>query len=210
MSSMNYYYRILTLVATLSILFFTSFAGAQFYFQQPYTINSFGTSFLFNPFSFNPVVNYLSFIGNGGPFGINTGFSGPTNPYVAAATYYAAALLPADIVGAWSGTWTSTSTLISVSGDVSLTMVQATNDVAGTLLFLYGGVVKLGCPIIGVIDADLLTITGSGTLAGKAPIPYEVVLSAAVVGNVMEGEYVITETLLGNVIEKGTFSASRL
>jgi len=133
-----------------------------------------------------------------------------SNPYLAASTYYAAALLPADVVGAWSGSWTNTSALISVTGDLSLTLVQATNDVAGTLLFLSGGAVRLGCPVIGVVDLDILSITGSGILAGKTPIPYEIVLTASVAGAVMEGEYVITENLLGTVIEQGTFTASKL
>lgn len=132
------------------------------------------------------------------------------NPYLAASTYYAAALLPADVVGAWSGTWTNTSALLPQSGDVSLTLVQATNDVAGTLIFLIGSTVKLACPVVGVIDVDLLSITGKGTLVAKTPIPYEIVLTAGVVGATMEGEYVIKETLLGNVIEEGTFSAAKL
>ena len=62
----------------------------------------------------------------------------------------------------------------------------------------------------GIIDVDLLNITGSGILVGKTPIPYEIVLTAGVVGAVMEGEYVITESLLGTVIEQGTFTASKL
>ena len=137
-------------------------------------------------------------------------FGLPANPYFTASTYYAAALLPADVVGAWSGTWTSTLALISLSGDISLTLVQATNDVAGTLLFLNAGAVKLACPVVGIIDVDLLTITGSGLLIGKTPIPYEIVLTGGVLGAVMEGEYIITETLLGNVIEQGTFAISKL
>ncbi len=169
-----------------------------------------------NPLAFN-TLNYFYNPPNlfgAGSFGqgilpiINQGLA--INPYIAASTYYAAALLPADVVGAWSGTWTSTSTLVSLSGDISLTLVQATNDVAGTLLFLAAGIVKLACPVSGIIDVDLLTIKGSGLLAGKTPIPYEIVLTAGVTGVVMEGEYIITETLLGNVIEQGTFSAGKL
>lgn len=149
-----------------------------------------------------------------GPFGpgtlpiINQGLT--INPYIAASTYYAAALLPTDVVGAWSGTWTSTTTLVSLSGDISLTLVQATNNVAGTLLFLAAGIVKLACPVAGIIDVDLLTISGSGSFAGKTPVPYEIVLTAGVTGAIMEGEYIITETLLGNVIEQGTFTVNKL
>jgi hypothetical protein len=168
------------------------------------------------PFAFNTLNNFynLQNLFGTGLFGpgtlpiMNQGL--PINPYIAASTYYAAALLPADVVGAWSGTWTSTSAIVSLSGDINLTLVQATNDVAGTLLFLTAGIVKLACPVVGIIDVDLLTITGSGLLAGKTPIPYEIVLTAGVTGAVMEGEYIITETLFGNVIEQGTFAVSKL
>ena len=179
--------------------------------QTPLTpINALGTGFSFN--AFNNLSGFITPYGANPFWGasplINTGLS--LNPYIAAAQYYAAALLPADVVGAWSGTWTTTSALISLSGDISLTLVQATNDVAGTLLFLAGSTVKLGSPVVGVIDVDLLTITGSGVLAGKSPIPYEIVMSATVLGAVMEGDYVIKETLLGSVIEEGTFSLAKL
>lgn len=187
--------------------------------QSPFLLQT-GLPFIYNnaflPFAFN-TLNNLSNIQNnfvGGLFGqstlpiINQGLS--INPYLAASTYYAAALLPADVVGAWSGTWTSTSTLVSVSGDINLTLVQATNDVAGTLILSTAGLVKLACPVAGIIDVDILSITGSGLLTGKTPVPYEIVLTAGVTGAVMEGEYVITETLLGNVVEQGTFTAGKL
>jgi len=173
-------------------------------------INPWGNGLSFN--TFNNFSNGINPWGANPLWGIypliNTGLS--VNPYVAAAQYYAAALLPADVVGAWSGTWTSASTLISLSGEISLTLVQATNEVAGTLLFLAGSIVKLGSPVVGIIDLDLLTITGSGILPGKAPIPYEIVMTATVLGPVMEGDYAIKETLLGTVIEEGTFSLARL
>jgi len=208
----------------LSFLIYCSSCAGQI--QNPFLFQSItpfglGTSFpalnqIGSPFSYNSRNNFsnpLYAFGTNQYFGgilpfIGSGLAG--NPYVAASTYYAAALLPADVVGAWSGSWTNTSALISVTGDLSLTLVQAINDVAGTLLFLAGGAVRLGCPVVGVVDVDILSITGSGVLAGKTPIPYEIVLTAGVVGAVMEGEYVITESLLGNVIEQGTFTASKL
>lgn len=208
----------------LSFLIYCSSCAGQiqnpFLFQSITPLN-FGNSFsaltqIGGPFSYNSRNNFsnpLYAFGTNQYFGGISPFTNPvlaSNPYVAASTYYAAALLPADVVGAWSGSWTNTSALISVTGDLSLTLVQATNDVAGTLLFLSGGAVRLGCPVIGVVDVDILSITGNGILAGKTPIPYEIVLTAGVAGTVMEGEYVITESLLGTIIEQGTFTASKL
>ncbi|MGA1842241.1 MAG: hypothetical protein ACMUIU_16595 [bacterium] len=200
--------------------------GAMCQTQSPFSLQT-GLPFIYSntfspftqtsyPFALNTLNNLynLQNIFASGLFGrstlpiTNQGFS--INPYLAASTYYAAALLPADVVGAWSGTWTSTFTLVSVSGDINLTLVQATNEVAGTLIFLTAGLVKLACPVAGIIDVDILSITGSGLLPGKTPVPYEIVLTAGVTGAVMEGEYIITETLLGNVIEQGTFTAGKL
>ncbi|MGA1863776.1 MAG: hypothetical protein ACMUHX_01815 [bacterium] len=220
--------NLFTFIIILQIILFSLFhcPGAMCQTQSPF-LSQTGLPFIYSntflpftqtgyPFAFNTFNNRsnLQNIFLAGLFGqntlpiINQGLS--INPYLAASTYYAAALLPVDVVGAWSGTWTSTSTLISVSGDINLTMVQATNEVAGTLIFLTAGLVKLACPVVGIIDVDILSITGSGLLPGKTPVPYEIVLTAGVTGAVMEGEYIITETLLGNVVEQGTFTASKL
>jgi hypothetical protein len=168
---------------------------------------------LFNSFSyFNRAPLYPQATAAGGLIPFTSFYTNPfAFPYNAAAAYFAAAVLPADVAGAWAGVWTSTFLLGGViTGEISMTLTQTDTEVAGTAVFLLNKILKFGAYVVGTVDGNILTLNSTITTSVTGTMTYDVTFIATVTDVSMEGTYVVINLATGLVAEEGTFAATRL
>jgi len=230
--------KIILIILVFGLLLFMSviMARGQFlpylpYYSQPYfpfpTIPYFspyiGTNpyiGLYNPFSFlnsttsligSPIYPQASVAGSLIPF---TGlYPSPFIPFYSAAAvnYIAAAVIPADVSGTWSGVWVSTFLAGGITtGDLSMTLAQAGADVTGTTAFFLNKILKFGADVVGTVEGNALTLTSTIVPSLLGTKSFDVTISAIVNGGSMEGTYVVINNVTGLVAEEGTFTAVRL
>jgi hypothetical protein len=167
----------------------------------------FSNPFSFSTSSFYPQANvagglipFTSF--NLNPFGF---------PYIPAATYFAAALTPVDVAGAWSGVWVSTFLAGGVTtGDLSITLAQSGTDVTGTVAFFLNKILKFGADVVGTVEGNILTLTSTVVPGVGGTKTFDVTISATVNGIEMDGTYLVINNVTLNTAEEGTFVATRL
>jgi hypothetical protein len=174
---------------------------------------------LYNPFS---VFNSYSSFNNtpffpqanvaGGLIPFTSLYANPfAFPYTAAANYFIAQVLPANVAGTWSGVWTSTFLAGGVIvGDISMTLTQTDTEVAGTAVFLLNKILKYGAYVVGTVEGNTLTLTSTITTSVTGTMTYDVTFTATVTDLSMEGTYVVINLATGLVAEEGTFAATRL
>lgn len=132
-------------------------------------------------------------------------------PYNAAGAYFAAAVIPADVAGSWSGVWTSTFLAGGViTGDLSLTLAQVESDVTGTVAFFLNKILKFGADVVGSVSGNELTLTSTVIPGAGGTKTFDVTIAATVSGSSMDGTYLVINNVTGNIAEEGTFYANRL
>ncbi|MGA1840162.1 MAG: hypothetical protein ACMUIU_06000 [bacterium] len=197
---------------SLSNLFINPYAAANPYYSLNPYLGLLNQSPLFNnPFSLNTSSLYPQASVAGGliPF---TGFNlNPFGlPYIPAATYFAAALTPVDVAGAWAGVWVSTFLPGGVTtGDLSITLAQSGTDVTGTVAFFLNKILKFGADVVGTVEGNILTLTSTVLTVGGTKT-FDVTISATVNGIEMDGTYLAINNVTASIAEEGTFTATRL
>ena len=132
-------------------------------------------------------------------------------PYNAAGAYFAAAVIPADVAGTWSGVWTSTFLAGGVTtGDLSLTLAQVESDVTGTVAFFLNKILKFGADVAGTVSGNALTLTSTVIPGVGGTKSFDVTITATVNGSSMDGTYLVINNVTGNIAEEGTFYANML
>lgn len=205
-----------------------------FPFSNPYSINYNGLSSFsllspyvagYNPY-LNPTFNALGTLSrtfsypqlypqanvNGSlvPFA-NPVFNPLPLPYNIAASYFAAALIPADVSGTWFGQWASSFLAAGVVvGELSITLAQNGTDVTGTAVFLLNKVLKYGAYVTGTVEGDVLTLNSTIVTSATGTMTFDVTIVATVAGTSMEGTYEVINLATGLISEQGTFTATRL
>ncbi|MEW5804233.1 MAG: hypothetical protein AB1847_19225 [bacterium] len=207
-----YRLSILFLACLFTMTYFTGLSHAQYtwgnYPAAGYTLSPFLNN-LANPYALG--VPFTQFGGtqlSPSYFYYGPAVSSPFRGAAAAGPYFINALLPADVIGSWSGTWTDSTGL--ATGDMSLTLAQALSGISGTLALTIGGLARYGCAVSGVIDVDTLSISGTGLISSKLLLPYTITMDASVAGTAMTGTFTVTDRLLGTILQTGTFTANKL
>jgi hypothetical protein len=197
---------------SLSSFFINPYAATNPYLGiNPY-LGLLNQSPLFNnPFSLNTSSLYPQASVAGGLIPFTSFNLNPFSlPYVPAASYFAAAVTPVDVAGAWSGVWVSTFLAGGVTtGDLSLTLAQSGTDVTGTVAFFLNKILKFGADVVGTVEGNILTLTSTVVTVGGTKT-YDVTISAIVNGIEMDGTYVIINNVTVSTAEEGTFTATRL